>query len=143
MLEAVQFIVTVAGGNADNAALNVGINGVTPVPDNAAVCVLFALPLPSPLSVTTKFPPTEPAVVGLKVTLIVQFAPAANDVPQLFVAENLAGGAMLAIANGAFPLLANVTGCEALVVPTNTFPKGTGALRTAIGAALVPVSDTV
>ena len=51
-----------------------------PVPDNEAVCGLSL-----PLSVTVRVPVRVPVAVGLNVTLIVQLAPAASDVPQLFV----------------------------------------------------------
>ncbi len=64
-----------------------GFAGVTeidesamPVPDNEAVCGLSL-----PLSVTVSVPVRVPVAVGLNVTLIVQLAPAASEVPQLLV----------------------------------------------------------
>jgi len=54
--------------------------GPTPVPVRLAVCGLFVA-----LSVTLSVAVRVPAAVGLKVTLIVQFAPAATLAPQLFV----------------------------------------------------------
>jgi hypothetical protein len=64
-----------------------GFAGVTlielkamPTPVNEAVCGLLLA-----LSVTVKVPVRVPVAVGLKVTLIVQLAKAANDVPQLLV----------------------------------------------------------
>src|SRR5439155_18162743 len=51
-----------------------------PVPDRLAVCGLLVA-----LSVTVKAPLRVPVAVGVKVTLIVQFAPAATEAPQLLV----------------------------------------------------------
>src|SRR5580698_2269131 len=58
---------------------------------------------------------------------MVQFAPAARAVPQLFAkpkAEALAPViAMLEMETAVAPVLVIVTDCEALVVPTGTLPK--------------------
>jgi hypothetical protein len=54
--------------------------GVVPVPERVALCGLFVA-----LSVTTTVPELVPVAVGVNVTLIVQFAPAATDVPQVLV----------------------------------------------------------
>jgi hypothetical protein len=54
--------------------------GATPVPVKLAVCGL-----PLALSETVMAPVRVPTVVGVKVTLIVQLAAAASEVPQLFV----------------------------------------------------------
>jgi hypothetical protein len=43
--------------------------------------------LPEALSATLTFAVRVPFLVGVKVTVIVQFAPAATDFPQLFVCE--------------------------------------------------------
>src|SRR5258706_15082825 len=51
-----------------------------PVPVRLAVCGL-----PAALSVTVIVPVRVPAAVGVKVTLMVQFAPAATEVPQVLV----------------------------------------------------------
>jgi len=48
-----------------------------PVPDNATFCGL-----PAALSVMLTAALRVPMAVGLKVTLIVQLAPAANELPQ-------------------------------------------------------------
>jgi hypothetical protein len=56
---------------------------LTPVPESVTLLV----PAPPPaatLSVAT----FEPVLVGLKLTVIVQLAPAATEVPQLFVCAN-------------------------------------------------------
>ena len=54
------------------------IPGPTPVPDRATVCGL-----PLALSVTVIVPGSLPATVGVNVTLMEQFPPAATEVPQV------------------------------------------------------------
>ena len=54
--------------------------GAAPVPVSPAVCGLFVA-----LSVTASDAVRLPVAVGVKVTLMVQLAPAARLVPQLFV----------------------------------------------------------
>ena len=56
--------------------------GMTPLPDNATV-----RGDPAPLSVIVRLLEKNPVVEGAKLTLMVQFFPAANDVPQLSVSE--------------------------------------------------------
>jgi hypothetical protein len=65
-----------------------------------------------------------PVAVGLNVTLIVQFAPAARLAPQLFVWEKsplfvplMAMPEPLKV-SAALPVFVSVMFCEALVVPT-------------------------
>ncbi len=53
---------------------------VSPAPERATVCGL-----PLALSVIVTIADRAPAAVGVKVTMIVQFAPAATLVPQAFV----------------------------------------------------------
>lgn len=55
---------------------------VAPVPVMVTVCGLLAA-----LSVTTTVPVKVPVAVGVKNTLIVQFAPTATEVPQVLVCE--------------------------------------------------------
>jgi hypothetical protein len=55
--------------------------GAMPVPLNDAVCGELAA-----LSLTVNVPGSEPAVAGLKVTLMVQVEPAASVDPQVVVA---------------------------------------------------------
>ena len=54
--------------------------GAIPVPLRLTVCGL-----PAPLSVMDTVPVRVPVVVGVKVTLMVQLAEAANDAPQVLV----------------------------------------------------------
>ena len=57
--------------------------GARPVPLRVTDCGLFVA-----LSVTIRVPLTLPAELGAKVTLMVQLAPAAKEVPQLSDSEN-------------------------------------------------------
>jgi hypothetical protein len=63
-----------------------------------------------------------PAAVGANVTLIMQFAPAATPLPQVFVWEKSPGFVpvkpKLGAFSAAFPVLLRVAFCAALVVPT-------------------------
>lgn len=54
----------------------------TPFPVSGTVCGL----LPA-VSVIVKVPVSVPKIEGVNATLIVHFAPAANDVPHVFVCE--------------------------------------------------------
>lgn len=54
----------------------------TPVPVSDTVCGLLLA-----LSVTVRVPVSVPSTAGVNATLIVHFAPAAKDVPQVFVCE--------------------------------------------------------
>ena len=58
-------------------------NGTMPVPDSATVFV----PAPPP-PVTVSVPLFAPALVGLNATVIVQLAPAATEVPQVWLTTN-------------------------------------------------------
>ncbi len=58
----------------------VSVTGSTPFPVRETVCGLLVA-----LSVTVTVPVRVPVVVGVNVTLILQFAPAARVLPQLFV----------------------------------------------------------
>jgi hypothetical protein len=74
------------------------------------------------LSVIVSVPARVPVAAGVNVKLIVQDAPTATDVPQLFVCAKSPAFvpvmAILVMLNAAFPVLLNVTACAALVVPT-------------------------
>jgi hypothetical protein len=104
----------------------------SPVPLKLTNCVLPEVPLL--LSVTISVPLREPPEVGVKVTLIVQEAPAATLVPQLLVCAKFPLAVMLATASAAFPELDRVTDWEALVdfteVAANVSAPG---VRLAIG----------
>ena len=89
-----------------------------------------------------------PLAAGVKVTLIVQFAPAATELPQVLVCIKSPAlvpvMARLEIVKAALPVLVRVTACAVLVVPTDWLPKErlAGARLTA-GAVPVPVRLTV
>jgi hypothetical protein len=70
------------------------------------------------LSEILRVPVLIPAAVGLKVTEIVQLAPALTVVPQVLVWEKSPLGVMLEMVRVTVPVLARVTICAALVVPT-------------------------
>ena len=74
--------------------------------------------LPVALSVTVIVPGWLPVAVGVKVTLIVQFAPAATDVPQVLVWAYCVLAEMLVMLRAAVPPLVSVTVCAALAVFT-------------------------
>ena len=90
---------------------------VAPVPVRLIVCGL-----PAALSVIAREAVREPVAEGVKVTLIVQLAPAATLVPQVFVCAKspllVPVTAMLVMLSAAVPLFVSVTVCAALVVPT-------------------------
>ena len=85
----------------------------SPEPESPTVCGL-----PEALSVTERVPVLVPPAVGLKVTVIVQFAPAARAPPQLFVSEKSPLAAIVVIASEDWPVLESVTIWAELVVPT-------------------------
>ncbi len=82
--------------------------GAVPVPDRLAVCGL-----PLALSVTVRVAPRVPVTVAVKVTLMVQFELAANELPQLLVWAKsvmlVPVTAMLEILNAAPPGFESVT----------------------------------
>src|SRR5437764_5960869 len=88
-----------------------------PVPDRLTVCGL-----PVALSFTLSAALLVPLAVGENVTLMVQLAPRATELPQLVVwAKSLLFDpvmAMLVMLKEDEPLLVNVTGWDGLVVPT-------------------------
>jgi len=87
--------------------------GATPVPVRATVCGL-----PVALFVTVIVPGWLPMAVGVKVTVIVQLAPAATELPQVLVWAYCALAAMLVTLNALVPPLVSVTVCATLVVFT-------------------------
>src|SRR6266404_4036407 len=74
--------------------------------------------LPLALSVMVIAPVRVPVAVGVNVTLIVQLAPAATEVPQVLVCAYCALAAMLVMLSAALPVFVSVTVCAALVVFT-------------------------
>jgi hypothetical protein len=87
--------------------------GAVPVPLRLAV-----RGLPTPLSVTVTVPLRDPVVVGLKVTVIGQLAPAARVVPQVLVWAKSPLAVIDVIVSSSVPVLLSVTVCGVLVVPT-------------------------
>jgi hypothetical protein len=94
----------------------VNVTGAMPVPDSGTVCGLFAA-----LSLIVMLPVRAPSWVGVKVTLMMQFAPAASVLPQGF---GLVAGAksplttMLLMFSVELPVFATVTLLAVVVVPT-------------------------
>jgi hypothetical protein len=91
--------------------------GVVPVPVSVTVCGL-----PVALSVIVSVPVRVPPAVGVKVTLIVQLAPAATVDPQVLVSAKsllfVPVIVILVMLTGVSSVLVSVTVCAALVVPT-------------------------
>ena len=56
------------------------VTGTTPFPVNETICGLLLA-----LSLMVKVPVREPSVVGVNVTLTAQLAPAASELPHVFV----------------------------------------------------------
>src|SRR5271169_3413011 len=95
-----------------------GAFAAVPVPVKLTVCGL-----PLALSVMVIVPGCEPVVVGVNVTLMVQFAPAATEAPQVLVCVYFALAAMLVMVSAAVPGLVSVTVCAALGVLTVWLPN--------------------
>jgi hypothetical protein len=91
---------------------------VTPVPVSEIVCGLLAA-----LSTKVTEPTALPAVVGVKVTLMVQIPPEATGATQVLVSPKPALATMLVKVRGALPVLVTVAVCGALVVPMIWSPK--------------------
>ncbi len=83
--------------------------------------------LPIALSVIVTFADRFPAAVGVKVTPMLQLAPAATEPPQLFVWAKspllVPVTAILLMLSAVLPVLVRVTVCAALVVPTFSLPN--------------------
>src|SRR5579863_7919188 len=88
-----------------------GVPPDVPVPVRFTTCGL-----PLALSVTVIWPACVPVAVGVNVTLMVQFPPAATEVLQVLVSAYCALAAMLLMLSEAVPELVRVTVCAALVV---------------------------
>ena len=87
--------------------------GAVPVPERVTVCGLLLA-----LSETVIAPDRSPVVVGVNVMLIVQFPPAATEVPQVLLCAYCVLAAMLVILSAAVPVFVSVTLCAALGVFT-------------------------
>lgn len=117
--------------------------GATPVPESEILCGL-----PDASSVIDTAPFRVLVAVGSKVTLIVQFAPAATLEPQVLVCAKsplfAPVMAMLVMFSVALPLLVRLTTCAVLLMPTNWLPKSRPVPpRATTGPTPEPLSDTV
>jgi len=114
-----------------------------PVPERVTVWGL-SVALSATLTVAVRIPPA----VGLKVTLMVQWAPTATLAPQLWVRAKLVELApdtvMPVTFKVALPVLARVIACAALVVPTAWLAKvRVEGEALALVVAIVPETATV
>lgn len=103
------------------ADAGVSLAATPPVPERATVCGL-----PGALSVIVKVPVRVPEAVGVKVTSILQFFPAASVLPQGFVLAVKAKSplvAMLLMFSVALPELVRTTDFVVPVEPTATVPQ--------------------
>jgi hypothetical protein len=83
-----------------------------PVPLSATLCGLSEA-----LSEMLRVPVLVPPAAGLKVTEMVQLAPALTVVPQVLVCEKSALAVMLEMVSEALPVLVRVAICAVLLVP--------------------------
>jgi hypothetical protein len=116
---------------------------VVPVPVRMTDCGL-----PVELSATEIAAVRCPAAVGLNKALIVQFEPAATEMPQLLVWEKSAAFApvivILEINRAALPVLNNVTPPSGLMVPTTVLGNVMVlVLKLTEGAVPTPVREAV
>src|SRR5260370_9051623 len=106
---------------------------VEPIPVRLTDCGL-----PEALSVMLRVPVRLPDAVGVNVTLMVQLAPAATELPQVLVWAKSPLAETLVRFSEALPVLESVTDCAALVVPTVRLAKASEEaerLTTGAGAA--------
>ena len=97
--------------------------------------------LPLALSVINSDPVLNPLVVGVKLTLIWQLAPAPRLLPQLFAcAKSPLLEAILVMLSALVPLLVSVTCCAVTVLPVPSVAKFKVELES---VALVPAAVTV
>ena len=110
-----------------------------PVPLRATLCGL-----PAALSEMLMVPVLVPAAVGLKVTEIVQLAPALTVVPQVLVWEKSPLAVMPEMVSEALPVLVRMTVCAVLVLPDIWAVKVREAGdKPTTGSVPVPVSGQV
>ena len=117
--------------------------GGSPVPFNAILCGEVLA-----LSVMVTPAVNAPVLVGAKCPWMLQFAPAARVVPQLFANTNedafVPATAMLVIDKAAFPLFVTVTDCELLDAPIEVAANEMlVADRDTTGPTPVPVNATL
>jgi len=126
--------------NEAGVTLTVGVlGGVAPVPLRETVCGE-----PVALSVMLMAPLRLPTEVGINVTEILQFAPAARELPHVCVSAKSPDALIEAIVSAAFPEFVSVMACAALVEPVACEAKVrlVGASVTA-GATPLPVNVIV
>ena len=97
---------------------SVAVAAAVPVPLRLTVCGLEVSP-----SVMVKVPVRLATEPGVKVTLMIQLAPALRLVPQVLVSAKLLLAAMLVMVSAVVPMLLRVTVCAGLVVLICWFPK--------------------
>ncbi len=85
-----------------------------PVPVSHTLCGL-----PDALSATVTEPDRVPTAAGVKVTLMVQLAPGARELPQVFVSAKSPVIVITEIVSGALPVFESVVLWMGLVVPTS------------------------
>ena len=89
---------------------------------------------------------SAPVAAGVKWPWMVQFAPPATLVPQLFANTNDEASvpvtAMLVMVRGAVPVLVRVTDCDALVDPTFWLPKDKLLAERDMAGEVRPVPDS-
>jgi hypothetical protein len=133
---------TVVLGKASGFGLSTAC-GAVPVPVRAAVCGE-----PMALSATATEALSPPAEAGVNVTVIVQVAPAASEVPQVLVSPKLLVFVpvteMPVIVSAAVPGLDRVVDCVVAEVPTNVLGNvRVLEVKVACGAVPVPVRAAV
>ena len=115
------------------------VTGRLPVPVRLTVCGLF-----SAVSAIVRTPVVEPSAVGVNVTPIVQFAPAAMLVPQVLLATaNGPVAVILVKLSATFKRFVTLRFFTALVSPTAIFPKLKLVGERVTGELPLPVTATV
>lgn len=109
---------------------------VAPIPESATMCGL-----PGALSTIVNVPVRLPLAAGEKVTLIMHDAPMPTATVQPFTTAKSPLAVALVMVSGAPPLFVTVTVWAALVEPTSTAPKKSGAERLNPGTLLEPVPE--
>jgi hypothetical protein len=110
--------------------------GVVPVPLNEIVCVAVAA-----LSATTTLPACAATAVGMKEIVILQFFPAATDVPHVLVCVNGPVALTLVTASAVLLLLVRVTLFVALLDPTGVLPNVTDVAESVAVCACAPLAN--
>src|SRR5260370_4537233 len=109
---------------------------VEPIPVRLTDCGL-----PDVLSVMLRVPVRLRDAVGVNVTLMVQFALAATELPQVLVWAKSPLAETLVRFSEALPVLESVTDCAALVVPTVWLAKASEEVERLATAAEAPTPE--